>query len=233
MPAAAPGSAAARRWLEVVIGEFDVYPPTAGGVCVGSAPGEWNHAALKALAATPENKLLAYPHETEGFIATWDIQRAELASTSSYHGGFAKRAAISPDGMIRCAGHDRWAADASLAFSGDGQWFAIARDGATEVRKRSKNRVHTTVERESGDDLHRWQWRPQAIALTFHGDRLASAQDNQLVIGDTSTSEVVGEFTLRNGYPRTLAFSPDGRRLGIASGDQITVLDVTSATNGS
>ena len=190
--------------------------------------GGWNYAALKALAATPENTLLAYPCGKGSIIATWDVQRAEIVGTSSHPGGFAERVAISPDGMIRSDGHGGRGAGGPIAFSGDGQWFAVAGDGATEVRKRSKDRVQTTVGRKPGDDLHRWPWRPQAIALTFHGDRLASAEGTWLVIGDTSTSEVVGEFTLRKGYPRTLAFSPDGRRLGIASGDRITVLDATS-----
>jgi WD40 repeat protein len=190
--------------------------------------GGWHYAALKALAATPENTLLAYPCERGSTIATWDVQRAEIVSTSSYPGGFAEQVAISPDGMIESGGHRTLEIGGPIAFSGDGQWLAVARDGATEVRKRSGDRAQTTVGRKPGDDLHRWPSQPQAIALNFHGDRLASADGNRLVIGETSTSEVVGEYTLRNGYPRTLAFSSDSRRLGIASGDRITVLDVTS-----
>ena len=190
--------------------------------------GGWNYAALKALAATPENTLLAYPCERGSTIATWDVQRAEIVSTSSYPGGFAEQVAISPDGMIKSDRHRAWEAGGPIAFSGDGQWLAVAGDGATEVQKRSADRVQITVGRKPDDNLHRWPLRPQAIALSFRGDRLASAEGKWLVIGDTSTSEVADEFTLQKGYPRTLAFSPDGSRLGIASGDRITILDVTS-----
>jgi WD40 repeat protein len=66
------------------------------------------------------------------------------------------------------------------------------------------------------------------MALSFSGDRLASVRGDRLVIWDTAISQVVREFTVRNGYVSALAFSPDGRQVGIASGDRITILDVTS-----
>jgi len=218
--------------------------------------GGYLHGRLRALAAMPGNTLLAYP--AGGPVETWDIQRAMIVNTSHFSRGHAgTEVAISPDGMtvITCGegieentvkrydldsseervvkrdNHVGRGTRAALAFSGDGRWFAVGGSGGTQMWERSAHHDRAEVERRPND--HLYGWTPQAIALTFHGDRLASARQESVVIWDTSTSEVVRHFTLRKSGAYTycvsaLAFSPDGRRLGIADGDRITILDVTS-----
>jgi WD40 repeat protein len=85
------------------------------------------------------------------------------------------------------------------------------------------------MKRSDGNGLTRYcSGRAHAIALSFHADQLASVYGDRLVIYDTSTSEVTREFTLQDGSPRAIAFSPDGQLVGITSGSQITVLDLQS-----
>ena len=46
-------------------------------------------------------------------------------------------------------------------------------------------------------------YAPQALALSFHGERLAEARQGKVFIYDTGTSEVTG---LHGGYAHALAF---------------------------
>jgi WD40 repeat protein len=87
--------------------------------------GGYLHARLKALAATPENTLLAYPYGKRGTTATWDVQQAEVIRTSKNSGDYAQQMAISPDGKDLEEG--------VAAFSGDGRWAAAGGDSGTRI----------------------------------------------------------------------------------------------------
>ena len=205
--------------------------------------GGHEHSGIAILAATPENTLLS--HESASWsMQTWDIQRGEIIGT---RGSSPNWAAISPNGAcilvyegdsvkLYDLGSPRHGkvvgaigrADpfqrmhAMLAFSADGQWFAIGTGGVTEVWERSAHRVAARLPSGGG-----------AIALTSGGDQLATATRDHVTIRDTRTSEIVRELTMsgRRDWAdgiRALAFSPDGRVLGVAVGDRITMVDVRS-----
>jgi WD40 repeat protein len=214
---------------------------TESGKLLSTVGGGDRYAPLEALAATPDNTLLAYPSATGYGIATWDVHRAESVKVKVFRPGRGADVAISPDGLsaMTCEEntvkyHDLASSreealrrgDAALAFSGDSRWFAIGARDVTEVRDRSTRRVHAEVDRRPGDQ--RYGSPPSAMALTLRGDRLASARGDRLVIWDTATSQVLREFTLRNGYASAVAISPDGGRVGISCGDRITILDTAS-----
>jgi WD40 repeat protein len=213
---------------------------------------------MRALAAAPENTLLACP--AGGPIQTWDIQKGEIVSSAPFHRCHAStQVAISPDGrsVMTCRegirGDDKvtcydldWSQDrvarfddhdigrtrAAVAFSGDGQWFAFGGYYFAEVRDRATHSVYAEV---GGRPDHLFGTGGGPIALSFRGDRLASAGGRCVAICDVTRSEVIHRFSLEK--PNiggcvydvcALAFSPDGRRLGIAAGDQITILDIAS-----
>lgn len=206
-----------------------------------------NYYRLMALAATPQNTLLACPSGTTGDVVTWDVQRAEIVATSAFlRSDWTTRAAVSADGpsvitsegntvtcydlassqkeVLRGDDSTRGGANAAIAFSADGRWYAIDQGDVTEVRERSTRRIHAEVDRRPG--VQRYDL--PVIALNFGGDRLASASGSRLVIWDTATSQVVRELTLRHGDVRALAISPNGNRVGLSYGNRITILDLAS-----
>ena len=123
---------------------------------------------------------------------------------------------------VRFDQHDSGRRRAAVAFSGDGRWFAFGGHPYAEVWERAAHRLHAALGRKPD---HFYDWLAGTIALSFHGDRLASASRGYLAIRETSTSEIVRSADTG---ASALAFSPNDRRLGIAAGDRITILEIAS-----
>jgi len=211
--------------------------------------GGYNHASCTALTAAPDDRLLGRAYRT---IETWDVQKGVLADAIGFPGGsdvaISPDGGCVIDGtgslggtgsaIVRydldpaeprrftrrgVVGHIGWHAAPSLAFSGDGRWFAIGLDDAVEVWDRSAHRVRA----RSPENDHR------PIALSFRGDKVAYASYDGIAILNVSTSEVVQELRLAKKkydsfHISSLAISPDDGWLAIVSGDKVGVVDMTS-----
>ena len=213
------------------------------GDLLATLGGGYNHARCTALTAAPDNRLLARAYHT---IETWDVQQGVLADAIGFPGGRdvaispdrgcvidGTGSAIDRTGnaVVRYdldsaeprrftrrgeVGRRGTHAKPSLAFSGDGRWFAVGLDDAVQVWDRSAHRVRARLP----GNHH------QPITLTVRGDKVAYASYNGITILKVSTSEVIQELRLAKKkndsfHISSLAVSPDDSWLAIVSGDKV------------
>jgi WD40 repeat protein len=172
-------------------------------------------------------------------VRVWDRQGQEVAAYLG-HGRSVAGVAFSPDGS-RLASADEWelrvwdatTPPASLppgkcpgaravAFSGDGRWLAAGTSpGVVWVRDRGTGRVLWA-------SPQRPLLRVTGLAFRPGGQELASGDvRGAVIVRDAATGRPLRTFSFK-AEVGGLAYSPDGARLAVRTGDSVRVLDAAT-----
>jgi WD40 repeat protein len=146
--------------------------------------------------------VIALSYSVDGrFLAAGDMVR-RLAVYRTENG---ETAAFAPREL-----HDRILA---LRFSPDGKHLVVATAGAVQI-----------FDATSGSELRSIPCSTTAAALSADASLAAFREDDNVTVLDVSSGRKLNSFPTGLGYPATLAFSPDRRRLAVGAQETIMTL---------
>ncbi len=202
---------------------------------------EFADAGLKALAFSPDDRLLAVAGRNargEPTVDLWDMQTRKLGTTLN-HSAPVRSLAFSPDGQLLATFDDtgttevvEWRSShiltrltalpprrseaGAVTFSPDGNRLAVGEDyGTIRVVGWPSGSV-IPIQTQTSDGVTALAFSPDSKVLAA-GFAYSSGT---IHLWDSGSGEPRGQLTNHTGFVCALAFSPDGQRLASASADQ-------------
>ena len=165
----------------------------------------------------------------------WDVRTGHAARRLGDHAVKVWRVAFSPDGLLIATGCDNgavkiWSSGSAeilrsldlgskvwgIHFSSDSVRLVVELKSTATIYSIQNGTLITALQHEGGEDMR--------VSLSCRGDRvLTSTNDGKAKIYNAITGEEIIELSQREDEINSVAFSPDGAEVAIASDDRAVV----------